>query len=329
MAHQLQRGERAVAFVQVDDARRNTHRQQRADAADAEQQLLTDANAIVAAVQARGQLAVFRLVAVDVRVEQEQRVAADREGPDSRGDRSGARGDRHRDRLAVARGGLNGQQAAVHVEIVLVLAPVEIQPLLEVALVVVQAHAHERYPEVRRALDVIACEDAEAARVDRKRLVNTELGGEVGDGPRPQDARVARTPRMFRLEVLLQPAIGIVDPAMELELLCPFLQRLDGDLLQERNRIVIELAPPDRIELPKEGRRIVVPAPPEVARERVESLMRRCRRLAERPRFADDRRQLCACHDEHPDIVLAERPAFDGLDDEDSDEQAAIQNWDA
>ncbi len=51
--------------------------------------------------------------------------------------------------------------------------------------------------------------------------------------------------------------------------------------------------------------------------------------MAERPRFADDWRQLCACHDEHPDIVLAERPALDGLDDEDSDEQAAIQDGDA
>ena len=87
------------------------------------------------------------------------------------------------------------QQAAVDVEVVLVLPAVEIEALLEVALVVVEADADERDAEIRRALDVIAGQNAEAAGVDRQRLVEAELGGEVRDRPRPQHAGVRVRPR--------------------------------------------------------------------------------------------------------------------------------------
>ena len=60
LADQLERGERAVPFVEVDDAGRDAQRVERAHAADAEQQLLADADAIVAAVEPRGQLAILR-----------------------------------------------------------------------------------------------------------------------------------------------------------------------------------------------------------------------------------------------------------------------------
>ena len=90
LPHQLERRERAVPFVEMHDAGRDAERRERAHAADAEQQFLADAHAAVAAVEARGQLAVLRAVALDVRIEQQQRVAADGELPDPRGDRAGA-----------------------------------------------------------------------------------------------------------------------------------------------------------------------------------------------------------------------------------------------
>jgi hypothetical protein len=80
---------------------------------------------------------------------------------------------------------------------------------------------------------------------------------------------------MFRFQILLHPAVGVVDAAVELELLRALLERFDGNLLQERNRVVIELSPADRIELAEERRRIVVPAPPQIPGERVEPLVRR------------------------------------------------------
>ena len=87
LADHLQPGEGAVPFVQVEHARVDAQRLQRADAADAQQQLLADAHAVVAAVEPRRQLAVLGLVALDVGVEQQQRVAPDRE-PSRRAPRS-------------------------------------------------------------------------------------------------------------------------------------------------------------------------------------------------------------------------------------------------
>ena len=51
LVHELQRREGAVALVQVNDAGHDVERRQRADAADAEQQLLAEPDAVVAAVQ--------------------------------------------------------------------------------------------------------------------------------------------------------------------------------------------------------------------------------------------------------------------------------------
>ena len=90
-SHQLQHGKRAVSLVEVHHARRDAERRERLHAADAEQQLLPDAHALVTAVQPRRQLAVFRAVAFDVRVEQQERVAAHGDPPHARDDAPGPR----------------------------------------------------------------------------------------------------------------------------------------------------------------------------------------------------------------------------------------------
>ena len=101
LADHFQRGERAVAFVQVIDAGHDAQRPQRLHAADAEHQLLANAGPHVAAVEPRGQLAVLRAVAVDVAIEQVQRHAADVHQPDLGQQPAVAGFDRDRDRLAV------------------------------------------------------------------------------------------------------------------------------------------------------------------------------------------------------------------------------------
>ena len=52
---------------------------------------------------------------------------------------------------------------------------------MEVALRIHEPDADQRHAEVARLLAVIAGEHAEPAGVDRQRLVQRELGGEVGD----------------------------------------------------------------------------------------------------------------------------------------------------
>ena len=80
----FQRREGAVPLVQVQAAPVDAGRAQRAHAAHAQQQLLADADALVAEVEAGGELAVLLGVPVDVGVQQEQLVAADRDLPDLR-----------------------------------------------------------------------------------------------------------------------------------------------------------------------------------------------------------------------------------------------------
>ena len=104
-ANRFEHGESAVPFVQVQHAGRDAHGLQRAEAADAQQQFLADADAPVAAVQTRGQFAVFRSIAFDVRVEQQQIAAAHLHAPDLGADGAAAGLDLDGDRLAVGADG--------------------------------------------------------------------------------------------------------------------------------------------------------------------------------------------------------------------------------
>ena len=95
----------------------------------------------------------------------------------------------------------------VDVDVVLVLPAARVEPLPEVALVVIQPDADERNAEIGCALDVIARENAEAARVDRNATRgcrtpprNTRPVGPTARrrGGRPRYASSARYSRMRR-----------------------------------------------------------------------------------------------------------------------------------
>ena len=92
-----------------------------------------------------------------------------------------------------------GSRSAVGVHPVLVLPAAGIDALAEVALAVHQADRHQRQRAVRRLLDEVARERAEAAGVDRQRAVDAVLGAEERDRPcRVQSVRRpvhARAPR--------------------------------------------------------------------------------------------------------------------------------------
>ena len=97
-----------MTFVEVQHARRDIHRRECANAADTQQQFLADADALVPSVQPGRQLPVFRTIPLDVGIEQEERVPADRQLPDAGADRSGAGLDGDRDRRTVVPGRLQG-----------------------------------------------------------------------------------------------------------------------------------------------------------------------------------------------------------------------------
>src|SRR6185436_5106720 len=76
LANDFERPESAVSFVEVIDTGTNAKSPQGFHPADAENQLLTDAGSLVAAIETRSQLAVLGTVAVDVAVEQIELDAA-------------------------------------------------------------------------------------------------------------------------------------------------------------------------------------------------------------------------------------------------------------
>ena len=184
------------------------------------------------------------------------------------------------------------QRRGVDVEVLLLLAHLVVEALPEVALVVVEADADQRDAEVGGRLDVIAGQDAEAARVDRQRLVQPELGREVGDRPRPQHAGVALAPGVARPEVFLEAAVGVVDAAVQRQLRGALVDGRDRQLLQQRDRIVPETAPQAGIEVAEQAGRVLVPAPPQVAGQAAQALLRRRDELALGAGQADDVREL-------------------------------------
>ena len=295
VADEFERSKRAVAFVEMRDRRRDAQHSQRAHAADAEQEFLANPHPVVAAIEAGGELPILRTVALDVGIEQQQRVASHRQLPHARRDGGRARVDGHDHRRARRVGRrLHGQQAPIDIDVVFLLVALVVEPLPEVRLVVVEPDAHQRDAEIGGALDVIARQDAQAARVDRNGLVQAELRREVRDRPRPQHAGVLQAPCLAGRQVLLHPAVGVVDPAVQDQLVGALLQVVDVDALQQRDRVVSQLAPQHRIELPEQRRRVVVPAPPEVLGQRTQSLVRRRDEQSQRAGLADDRRQLQA-----------------------------------
>ena len=73
------------------------------------------------------------------------------------------------------------QPLGVVVGVGVLLVAVGVDRLSEVAVAIEQADADERDGHVRRGLEMVAGEHAEAARVDTERLVEAVLGAEVGN----------------------------------------------------------------------------------------------------------------------------------------------------
>ena len=197
IVNRFENDESAVAFVEMQHAGRDAHRFQRAESADAEQQFLADTNPAIAAIQVRRQLAIFRRVGLDVGIEQQQIATSNFHAPHARANRTSARIDLHLNRLAV-RADRRLHRKMIHVILgVLFLLPTFIvEALAEISLAVEQADSDERNVEVGRALDVIAGQNSEAAGINWNRFVQAELRRKICDRPRPQNAGVARAPRI-------------------------------------------------------------------------------------------------------------------------------------
>ncbi len=143
LAGGFERGERTVPFIQMIDAGRDSQCPQGADAAHAGHHLLADTGAVVAAIEAAGQLAVLGAVPLDIAVQQMEVHPPDPHQPHLDEQPPGAGLDLDGDRLAVgSTGDLHREVFDLGIQVFFLLPAVDVEVLLEVALVVEQAAGH-------------------------------------------------------------------------------------------------------------------------------------------------------------------------------------------
>ena len=128
--------------------------------------------------------------------------------------------------------------------------------------------------------------------------------------------------------MLLHAAIRVVDAAVQHERRRALFEQRGRYLPEQGDRIVIECAPQRRVERPEEARGVVIPAPPHVARERIQPLVCGCDKLPQRARLAYDRGELRSCHREHTDRIGAECARLGRLDDEYALQQSLVDERD-
>ncbi len=267
VADTVQHHKRGVAFVEMPGGWLDAHRLERSHAADAEDDLLLDSRLAIAAVEARRELAIPGRVLFEIRIEEKELDAAEEHLPHGRED--GTVAERHGDDAGAAIGAnglLDGRVGPVEPHVRFLLPAFLRHGLVKVPLRIHEADADERHAEVARFLAVVSGEHAKAAGIDRKRLVQRELGGEVGD--RTFDVGEALVPpRIVRRARRVKTGDGLVVELQEPFVLRPLLQDVRRDQAQHEHRVVRRLAPQRVVEPAEDLARPGVPRPPQIVGE--------------------------------------------------------------
>ena len=161
-----------------------------------------------------------------------------------------------------ANGEFHRQLVDIGFEIFLLLPTIAVQQLAEVTLAVEQANTNQRDTEIGSAFDVVSRENAESAGIDRDGFMQTKFSREVRNRTRSQNTRMLSAPGSIRFEVFALTPVGVIDAAVEHELLRSALNAVQRNFAEHRNWVVIELFESQRIEVTKQTGRIVIPAPP-------------------------------------------------------------------
>ena len=92
---------------------------------------------------------------------------------------------------------------------------------------------------------------------------------------------------------------------------------------------MVQFAPTRRIQIKKQARRVMVPTPPQIARQRPEPLLQRGDEAIERSRFAYYRSDLRGRLRQHSNFFFAEHAGFDGLHHQNSLQNAPFNQGNA
>src|SRR5438270_9598532 len=134
---------------------------------------------------------------------------------------------------------------------------------MKVPLRIHESHADQRQAEVARFLAVIAREYAEAAGVNRQRLMQRELRREIRDGA-VGGGKAAVPPRIARGARRVQRVDGGIVDLQVVLVLRRLLEQLRRDVAEHPYRIVRCLPPEQVVEAAENLTRLRVPCPPQV-----------------------------------------------------------------
>jgi len=250
----------------------NAERGQQTDAADAQNHLLPQPHALVPAVQLRRQLAVGQRVVRNVGVEQQQGRPTDLRAPGTDTHTIAVERDVHHHPLPLSVDRrAQRQRLALHVAVAFSLPALRIEPLAEIAEAVEDPDADQRHAEIGGSLDVIAGQRPQSAGVNRQRLVQSELGGEVGDRSRAQHTAHGVSPGAAIAQVFLELVECQIDAALQRRLVGAAQELLGRQFRQERDGVVVSLAPQVRVEIAEDRDHLGLPGPPEVRRQLVQA----------------------------------------------------------
>ncbi len=246
-----------MSLVQMDHGRVDPERLEDSRAADPEQPVLREPYGPVPLVQPRGGPPLHCVVRGQLGVEQVERDSADIDPPDLESKRGP--GQRHLEQECAAfrrRHTCHRQAVRIAVDPVLLLAPGDVEALAEVSAAVQETDSDHVERLVARFLQDVACEDAEAARVDRHRLVEAELGAHEHD--RPGDSR----PRPHRGREIRGDLLDErIDPRHQLGILLGGGLRRGPEIGEEAHGVAAGELPPVRVDIPENVLALARPAP--------------------------------------------------------------------
>ena len=198
-----------------------------------------------------------------VAVQQVQLHPADLGLPDAQPDRVAGQGDLEPQPLAVGLAqGRDGQLARVVVGEQGLLRPVLVDLLAEITLLVEQAHADDRHPQVAAGLELVAGHIAESAGIDGQGLAQHEFQAEIGDAGQRRPGMLQLEPGLSGLAVPPGPHAVVRHPA-EGGIGQGLLEPVPGDGLQDHPGVPGQL-PEGRVQLAPELVGTVVPGPAQV-----------------------------------------------------------------
>ena len=103
----------------------------------------------------------------------------------------------------------------------------------------------------------------------------------------------------------------------------------EGHLVQQRNRIIVQLAEAHRVQIAEQADAILIPAPPKVTRESPEALLGGGNEAVEHPRLTHDRCYLRGGFHQHADVLRLENARLNGLYHEHALKDAAVDQRNA